>query len=104
MYNNYDVGIHASTCENFPNIVIEMLSQGLPVITSDIPVMKEILGNEYIFFKGEDEHSIKEKISEFLHNKKYVEYLNNRREIFKNKYNLNNQQKKIFELFDEKKF
>ena len=104
IYNNYDVGIHASTCENFPNIVIEMLSQGLPVITSDIPVMKEILGNEYIFFKGDDEHSIEEKISEFLHNKKYVEYLNNRREIFKDKYNLNNQQKKIFELFDEKKF
>lgn len=104
IYKNYDIGIHASTCENFPNIVIEMLSQGLPVITSDIPVMKEILGSEYIFFKGEDEHSIVEKISVFLQNKKYLEYLNNRNELFKDRYDLNNQQKKIFELFDERKF
>jgi glycosyltransferase involved in cell wall biosynthesis len=102
IYNNYDVGVHASSCENFPNIVIEMLSQGLPIITSDIPVMREILGNDYIFFKGDDVNNIVKKISDFLQNRKYFNYLNNRKKIFRDRYNLDNQQKKIFSLFNEK--
>ena len=102
IYNNYDVGVHASSCENFPNIVIEMLSQGLPIITSDIPVMREILGNDYIFFNWDNLNNIVKKISDFLQNRKYFNYLNNRKKIFRDRYNLDNQQKNIFNLFNEK--
>lgn len=102
-YNSFDIGIHASSCENFPNIVIEMLSKGLPVITSDISIMKEILGNGYIYFDGKNPSSIVKKISEFLQSSKYIDYLNNRKNLFKKNYDLDKQQKKIFQILNNER-
>ena len=72
-----------------------MLSKGLPVITSDIPVMKEILGKEYVYFNAKNSSNIAEKISEFVQSNKYIDYLNNRKNFFFKNYNLGSQQKKI---------
>ena len=47
-------------------------------------------------------NNIVKKISDFLQNRKYFNYLNNRKKIFRDRYNLDNQQKKIFSLFNEK--
>jgi glycosyltransferase involved in cell wall biosynthesis len=102
-YNSFDIGIHASSCENFPNIVVEMLSRGLPVITSDISIMREILGKDYIYFDGKNSSSIVEKISEFLQSSKYIDYLNNRKNLFIKNYDLDKQQKKIFQILNNER-
>lgn len=101
-YHKYDLGIHASSCENFPNIVLEMLSLGLPVITSSIPAMKEILGNEYIFFDEKNVKDIELKIINFLNTNFFVDILESKKSLFKEKYDLNNQLNKTFKfIFNE---
>lgn len=96
-YQSFDLGIHASSCENFPNIVIEMLSKNLPLITSRIPVMKEILGKDYIFFDENNYLDISRKIKEIINSPKYIKHLNRRVKIFKIKYDLKKQMKKTFD-------
>jgi glycosyltransferase involved in cell wall biosynthesis len=49
-YKNADAFIYASTCENMPNILIEAMTAGLPVVCSNYDPMPEILGNAGIFF------------------------------------------------------
>jgi glycosyltransferase involved in cell wall biosynthesis len=96
--SRFDIGIQASSCENFPHTLIEMLSKGLPVITSGIPVMKEVLGDNYIFFDEQNTADIVKVVSNFLQNKKYVDYLNKRRKFFIKNFNLREQQKKLYNL------
>lgn len=45
IYNLADIGIFASTCENFPNILIEKMAAGLPCIVSNYGPMPEIAKN-----------------------------------------------------------
>jgi glycosyltransferase involved in cell wall biosynthesis len=98
LLSRFDFGIQASSCENFPHTLIEMLSNGLPVITSGIPVMKEVLGGNYIFFNEQNTADIVRVVSDFLQNKKYVDYLNKRRKFFIKNFNLRDQQKKLYNL------
>lgn len=101
-YHKYDLGIHASSCENFPNIILEMLSSGLPVITSAIPAMKEILGNEYIFFDEKNIKDIESKIVNFINDNYFLDMLESKKDLFREKYDLNNQLKKTFKfIFNE---
>lgn len=96
-YKDFDLGIHASSCENFPNIVIEMLSKNLPIITSGIPVMKEILGKRYIFFNENNHLDIYRKIKKIINSPKYINYLNRRVKVFKMKYDIKKQMKNTFD-------
>lgn len=98
LFSKFDIGIHASSCENFPNTLVEMLSQGLPTVTSEIPVMKEVLGKSYIYFNEQNISDIEKKLSIFLNDKRWVDYLNKRRHFFKKNYDLSNQQNKIFDI------
>ena len=49
LYHKSDLGIFASTCENMPNILIEMMASGLPIVCSNFGPMPEILG-EGVYF------------------------------------------------------
>src|SRR5690606_15418704 len=42
-YKNADMFIFASTCENMPNILVEAMSAGLPILSSNYGPMPEIL-------------------------------------------------------------
>jgi len=45
-YSNYDMLLVPSTLEAFPSIIIEAMSQGLPVIASKVGGIPEIVENE----------------------------------------------------------
>lgn len=62
LYKSSDVFLFASTCETFGQIVTEAMASGLPIIASNIEVMKEILGTSALYFDPENEISIKETI------------------------------------------
>lgn len=47
---NADVGIFASSCENLPNILIEMMASGLPIACSNMGPMPEVLGDAGEYF------------------------------------------------------
>ena len=49
-YHLSDCFIFASTCENMPNILIEAMSSGLPIISSNSGPMKEFLKDSGIYF------------------------------------------------------
>ena len=49
-YHSSDCFIFASSCENMPNILIEAMSAGLPIICSNLGPMKEFLKNSGLYF------------------------------------------------------
>ena len=57
-YQQADIGIFASSCENLPNILIETMAAGLPIACSHRGPMPEILGDAGIYFAPEDASDI----------------------------------------------
>ena len=52
-YHNADCFIFASSCENMPNILIEAMSSGLPILCSDRGPMRELLKDGGIYYNPE---------------------------------------------------
>ncbi len=44
-YKNADIFVYSSTCENMPNILMEAMSAGLPIVCSKYQPMPEFAGN-----------------------------------------------------------
>lgn len=53
IYREADLGIFASSCENMPNILLEMMSAGLPIASSNRGPMPEILQVAGCYFDPE---------------------------------------------------
>jgi glycosyltransferase involved in cell wall biosynthesis len=61
-YARADIGLFASSCENMPNILLELMAAGLPIACSARGPMPEILGDAGVFFDPEDVGSISDAI------------------------------------------
>jgi glycosyltransferase involved in cell wall biosynthesis len=57
-YKNADLFLFASTCENMPNILLEAMSAGLPILSSNYGPMPEILKGAGIYMDPTDVGSI----------------------------------------------
>lgn len=62
IYNEADVGLFASKCENLPNILLEMISKGLPILSSNYGSNVEVLGSNGFYFKMNDAKDLENKI------------------------------------------
>lgn len=62
LYQEADFFIFGSSCENLPNILIESMASGLPIASSNLGPMPEILGNAGLYFNPYDINSIKQAI------------------------------------------
>ena len=49
-YHTADIFVFASTCENLPNILIEAMAAGLPIVCSNYSPMPEVLGKSGCYF------------------------------------------------------
>ncbi len=49
-YHTADLFVFASTCENLPNILIEAMAAGLPIVCSNYSPMPEVLGGAGLYF------------------------------------------------------
>jgi glycosyltransferase involved in cell wall biosynthesis len=58
LYAGADLGIFASSCENMPNTLLEMMAAGLPVASSRHNPMPEILGDTGVYFDPEKPQDI----------------------------------------------
>lgn len=66
LYANADVGIFASSCENMPNIMLETMAVGIPVVSSARGPMPEILGDAGMYFDPEKPESLSAALLELL--------------------------------------
>ncbi len=65
-YKNCDGFIFGSSCENMPNILVEAMRSGLPIISSNRPPMPEFLKNGGYYFDPYDVKSIYDSLKEYL--------------------------------------
>lgn len=65
-YHSSDAFLFASSCENLPNILIEAMASGLPIVSSDRGPMKEVLGDSAIFFNPYCPSSISSTIEKMV--------------------------------------
>ncbi len=67
LIQKYDIGIFASTCENLPNTLIEYMSVGLPIISSNFGPMPEILKDAGLYFNVSDQNSFIKSLEEMIY-------------------------------------
>jgi glycosyltransferase involved in cell wall biosynthesis len=67
-YKSADAFIFASTCENMPNILIEAMSSGLPILCSSFQPMPEFLKNGGLYFDPTNTNDLTQKLRHFIDN------------------------------------
>ena len=65
-YARADVGVFASSCENMPNILLEMMASGLPIACSDRGPMPEILLGGGVYFNPEQPKDIADALLKLI--------------------------------------
>jgi len=65
-YHQADGFVFASSCENMPNILLEAMASGLPIVCSNRGPMPEILGKAGIYFDPEQPSQIADALRMLL--------------------------------------
>jgi glycosyltransferase involved in cell wall biosynthesis len=69
-YEQSDLAVFASSCENMPNILLEAMAMGLPLACSNRGPMPEVLGNSGVFFNPEMPESIAKALQKLIDSSK----------------------------------
>lgn len=57
-YRMAELSVFASSCENLPNILLEAMASGVPVISSSVRPMPDVLGEAGVYFDPESPEEI----------------------------------------------
>lgn len=68
IYRKYDAAIFASSCENLPITLLENMASGLPIVSSKLGPMIEVLGKGGIYFDPYNVKSIENAIQKLILN------------------------------------
>jgi len=68
VYNNSEIFIFPSLCENMPNILLEAMKSNIPILSSNLDPMPEFLKDYAVYFNPIDIKSIQESIYYSLSN------------------------------------
>lgn len=63
-YSNAQIYVLSSRWEGFGLVLVEAMAHGLPIISSDLPTSKEILGEFGIYFKNGDIQELAKRLDE----------------------------------------
>lgn len=66
-YSNAQVYVLSSRWEGMPLVLVEAMSHGLPIVTSDLPISKEVLGNFGLYFENGNIEDLAQKLEEATH-------------------------------------
>ncbi|MCK4359517.1 MAG: glycosyltransferase family 4 protein [Candidatus Cloacimonetes bacterium] len=97
-----DIGVSISSRDSCPQSVLEGMSTQLPMIVGDIPVMRELVKDNYsaLLTPCRDVYLLVEKIIKLKNNKNLREKLaKNARETVLEKYDYNKNMKNMYQLF-----
>jgi len=81
-----DLFVFASSCENMPITLLEAMSVGLPIASSDRGPMPEILQNGGTYFNPHDDNSIADSIEKIIINPKLRESISTRAKSLASQY------------------
>jgi len=75
-----DIGVLTSTHEGLSNAIIEYMGSGLPVVATDLPGNREVLGDDpqQPFCKPDDPDSLADRLESLLHNRELRQKLGTR--------------------------
>ena len=71
LYQLAHIFVFPSLVENCPNILLEAMSSGLPIVCSDSPPMPEFGGNSVLYFESLSPQSLSKQIQVLLHSDSY---------------------------------
>lgn len=66
-YSNAQIYVLSSRWEGMPLVLVEAMSHGLPIVTSDLPVCQEILGDFGLYFKNGNIEDLARRLEEVTH-------------------------------------
>lgn len=66
-YSKAQIYVLSSRWEGFGLVLVEAMAHGLPIISSDLPTSKEILGDFGLFFKNGDIHELALRLEDAKH-------------------------------------
>ena len=66
-YSKAQVYVLSSRWEGFGLVLVEAMAHGLPVVSSDLPTSKEIMGDFGLYFKNGDIKDLAERLEEATH-------------------------------------
>lgn len=66
IYKSAHLGVFASSCETFGQILMEKMSAGLPVVCSGVSAMPELLGDAGVYFDPEDPQDISNALQRMI--------------------------------------
>lgn len=66
-YSNAQVYVLSSRWEGMPLVLVEAMSHGLPIVTSDLPVCKEILDQFGLYFKNANIQELAKRLEDATH-------------------------------------
>jgi glycosyltransferase involved in cell wall biosynthesis len=66
-YSNAQIYVLSSRWEGFGLVLVEAMAHGLPVVSSDLPTSKEIMGDFGLYFKNGDITDLAERLEEATH-------------------------------------
>lgn len=66
-YSNAQVYVLSSRWEGMPLVLVEAMAHGLPIVSSDLPVSKEIMGDFGLYFKNGDVNDLAQKLEDATH-------------------------------------
>ena len=96
-YEEASLFLFASTCENQPIIILEALSYGLPIISSNRGPMKSMISGSNVLFDSYKTESIKEIILKNM-NKEKLDNISKKIFLLSKEYDLNKSAKKTLKF------
>ena len=63
-YSKAQVYVLSSRWEGFGLVLVEAISHGLPVVSSDLPTSQEIMGNFGLYFKNGDIQNLAQRLED----------------------------------------
>jgi|AntRauTorckE6833_2_1112554.scaffolds.fasta_scaffold01505_12 glycosyltransferase involved in cell wall biosynthesis len=98
LFSNPYIFVHPSEEEGLSISLIEALSFEIPIIASDIPANKEVLGDTNILFKNKNVDNLKEKLLQLLDNPDLAKSLSKKsKERVENNYKW---EKVVYDIID----